>query len=172
MAPLNRLFWYKCCITCFVLGDLVQMDPMSIPLATPHGPFPLPPPTTSIAMFLFLQNIFLLTEQREKVTKGEIKNLISLQHTLNAVTIYITICKIHTSSFICQCSSSRQITSMLQKPTLWTGGETKLVIDKNKAFQQNMKNIVQLKWSITFLCKLKIEYNEKQYYPRMLIWIV
>ena len=46
------------------------------------------------------------------------KNLISLQHALYTFTINITIGKIHTPSFICKCSSSNQITSMLQYPTL------------------------------------------------------
>lgn len=48
----------------------------------------------------------------------KIENLISLQHALNAFTIYISISEIHTSSFVCKCSSSNQITSMLQYPTL------------------------------------------------------
>ena len=46
------------------------------------------------------------------------QNLISLQHALNTFTINITISKIHTPSFISKCSSSNQITSMLQYPTL------------------------------------------------------
>lgn len=48
------------------------------------------------------------------------KNLISLQHAFHTVTINITITEIHTPGFICKCSSSSQITSMLQYPTLYS----------------------------------------------------